>query len=811
MTQIFTELCKTLLIFSLLICVVKSESYCHFEPIADPLLECLKIGQEKYTVEKCEPRTSYENQTKLVFHCLERGKLEGNFQFQCIDGSWFPDKFPRCQKTCPELLYNPIKTKVDCGFDISCVGPQITGTSVNISCNSDYIQPKSIDYTQINCLNDGSWSQPIYDCFKALIDVKNVLPLSTGGDETQINQVPYHAALYRRTEKDGQTRVFLKCSCTIISNRVIVTAAHCFHKKTTRLDMSTFFVVAGKFHRKYEILDPNTQESELSEIYIHDSYKNQDLFRDDLALVILETAFKFSPVVQKVEVDLNFDKFSGGTVSGWGIDENNNLLETLHTVHLNVVSCGEQEDLSEKFCAGGNGRTVCQGDSGGGYIVERNGINYLVGVVSTSLNKHEKSCNPNESARFNRISPYLNLFQKAKKYLLLFQTCEDYKFKCQSGKCINIEQICDGTIDCDQDDLSEDEKQNSCKLYPQQRMLQIGAQLLIDSKFYENLYPNWITSPSAIWITANFLFHSIRNETIRQRISQDFGVVNQTDDVFSNIFKTSIYESEFFYTTRNSINVLDDLLPLKYLKNIKMKRRNQDFFHPDGIKVGAFLNADYSQIIEEQSVNMSFVNSDGHSIETPMLCFTHHTAEVTSITELDADAISIHFTTPFNMKLYVLMPKRNFNVTLRALKSFNMRIIEEKLIGKNKNVCIPQFQIITSIDYTPVFYKHGYDYFFNLDPVQLNFLDRKAHFQTKIRAFFGIQQEQNLGKFNGNETLQIMNESFIVNRPFIFIVTEEETQSIIFMGKVLEPYKFSRYANAFVKCKIFSEYECDSN
>lgn len=238
--------------------------------------------------------------------------------------------------------------------------------------------------------------------------------MNTGGEETEINKVPYHAAIYIRLSKSSK----ISCGSTIISQRVVVSAAHCFYYNHARQPNSKYFVMAGKFHRNYTAIEPNTQQSDISEIYIHDSYLDRDLFRDDLALVILETPFTYSPVVQKVQVDLDFNQFNVGNVSGWGKDETGKFLETLHTVSLDVVDC-DHENLTEKFCAGGGGAAVCQGDSGGGFIVERDGVQYVVGVVSTSSNKIGAKCNPQDPARFTRLAPYLNLFQKAKRYLLV--------------------------------------------------------------------------------------------------------------------------------------------------------------------------------------------------------------------------------------------------------------------------------------------------------------------------------------------------------------------------------------------------------
>lgn len=51
------------------------------------MLQCLDVGQGKYTIRKCEAQ-DYENGTKLAFHCLKGSRLNGELQYQCFDGKW---------------------------------------------------------------------------------------------------------------------------------------------------------------------------------------------------------------------------------------------------------------------------------------------------------------------------------------------------------------------------------------------------------------------------------------------------------------------------------------------------------------------------------------------------------------------------------------------------------------------------------------------------------------------------------------------------------------------------------------------------
>lgn len=316
-------------------------------------------------------------------------------------------------ETCPALLYNPVKTHVTCN-GILCEDKQPIGVTAQIKCGSDFEKPNSFNYTEITCLESGEWSNKIFDCIKSTQDNQPGLFLSTGGLETQINEVPYHVGIYLLTMRNAK---ILICGGTIVHNRAIVTAAHCFYRGGIRYSISKFTIVAGKFFRAYTHNETESQESGIDHLYIHETYENIGKFRGDFALAILNTELTFTPVVQKVEIDFYFKNFTNGNVSGWGMDENKKQLETLHTVQLNIIQCTSDLEVTEKFCAVGDNSTVCRGDSGGGFIVDHNDKKYLVGVVSTNANLVDQNCDPSAPAKFTKISEYRQLFTEASNNL----------------------------------------------------------------------------------------------------------------------------------------------------------------------------------------------------------------------------------------------------------------------------------------------------------------------------------------------------------------------------------------------------------
>ena len=79
------------------------------------------------------------------------------------------------------------------------------------------------------------------------------------GKNTNITEVPWHVGIY---EKDEQI-----CGGTIISERVVITAAHCFSNSTNQkhnIDYRTFKVAAGKIVRGLDAIE--TQETQIRNV-----------------------------------------------------------------------------------------------------------------------------------------------------------------------------------------------------------------------------------------------------------------------------------------------------------------------------------------------------------------------------------------------------------------------------------------------------------------------------------------------------------------------------------------------------------------
>ena len=238
-----------------------------------------------------------------------------------------------------------------------------------------------------------------------------------GGKEARIKQWPGQATL-RSTTKGGKSALYF-CGATAISDRWVVTAAHCvddivsglqkrfgFNDRAGQPLVGTIQVVIG-----VEDLDKvrNEHVYEVEKIVMREGYKDASASGRDIALIHLKRSFG-GPVARlslMAETDPQTPPGAQVRVAGFGslqyLAPTNTYKQTdgfeyfagskkLLETTLPTVS-GEQCKArypkskidAEQICAGleQGGKDSCQGDSGGPLVAfDRRGCPYQVGVVS---------------------------------------------------------------------------------------------------------------------------------------------------------------------------------------------------------------------------------------------------------------------------------------------------------------------------------------------------------------------------------------------------------------------------------------------
>ncbi|XP_048885265.1 coagulation factor IXa [Brienomyrus brachyistius] len=217
-------------------------------------------------------------------------------------------------------------------------------------------------------------------------DTDSVRTRIVGGYEVIPGEIPWQVALV------DQETLTVFCGGSILSERWVVTAAHCLSE-----EMGPFFIRAGEHNLKKR--DGTEQDVGVAERLLYPQYNaTVSRYKHDIALLRTQTSIRLTEAVRPICLGpqaftewLLQEGAPRGRVSGWGrLKYGGATSPVLRKVDLPFVertqckASSSERITHQMFCAGSadEPKDACQGDSGGPYASRRGSSWFLTGIVS---------------------------------------------------------------------------------------------------------------------------------------------------------------------------------------------------------------------------------------------------------------------------------------------------------------------------------------------------------------------------------------------------------------------------------------------
>ncbi|XP_050991486.1 ST14 transmembrane serine protease matriptase a [Labeo rohita] len=206
-----------------------------------------------------------------------------------------------------------------------------------------------------------------------------------GGQEADVGEFPWQVSLHIKNNAHV-------CGASIISERWLVTAAHCVQDdgRIRYSQPGTWEAFLGLHTQKDK---QRATRRQLKQIISHPSF-NAYTFDNDIALMELDSPVTYSETIRPICLPTSKTVFPAGetvSISGWGATREGGtgatVLQKANVRIINSTVCDQLMNgqiTSRMTCAGieKGGVDACQGDSGGPMSYIGTDRTYLAGVVS---------------------------------------------------------------------------------------------------------------------------------------------------------------------------------------------------------------------------------------------------------------------------------------------------------------------------------------------------------------------------------------------------------------------------------------------
>lgn len=207
----------------------------------------------------------------------------------------------------------------------------------------------------------------------------------------------------------GKNNVSYRCGGSLVTAKHVVTAKHCFIDEMGTVFFTSGYVLLGT--NNIDIEDSLTQHINIDKVYLNISKKKNInnyskykiiMYVDnehmvDIALVVLVRPAELNDNVRPICLPINIETSKGyigsnAFVAGWGkTNFNESVSNVMKEIQIPVVANSECQKIYSNIidygvlCAGGGGKDICFGDSGGpimtAILINGREYYYQIGLV----------------------------------------------------------------------------------------------------------------------------------------------------------------------------------------------------------------------------------------------------------------------------------------------------------------------------------------------------------------------------------------------------------------------------------------------
>nr|DBA16547.1 TPA: hypothetical protein GDO54_003929 [Pyxicephalus adspersus] len=353
---------------------------------------------------------------EVGYTIIENGRYVPSFTAVCRSNGQWDKLIPRCEI-------------VDCGAPeipesgtvsfVTTKDVTVYNAIIKYNCADFYVMKD--DLVQYQCSAKGEWEElntkrktlPICepDCGKR---TTHAVQRIFGGEVAKLGEFPWQVLITANSNAGAGALLY---------DKWIITAAHVLYG----VDLPQLALKMGFISRN----DTNFYKAVPEAIYIHPSYRNDETYNHDIALIKLKNKVPINKNILGICLPTKEDQYQisesekdnhAGLVSGWGATERNARSRHLRFVQVDIINHGKcAHTYSQKLvkakvtenmiCAGheDGGKDSCHGDSGGPlvFLNYKNKSWFIGGIVSWGVDCGVKG----QYGVYTKVSNYLDWIQ----------------------------------------------------------------------------------------------------------------------------------------------------------------------------------------------------------------------------------------------------------------------------------------------------------------------------------------------------------------------------------------------------------------